>query len=570
MNFSVRQFSEKFKVIFLAITLAAITLLVFSKVCRFPFVNYDDNQFIFQNPYLAQGITPQSITWAVTAGLTRQSIHCDYWQPITILSRLMDVHFFGMNPGAHHAANLCLHILNALILFFAFGKASRAWAHCFIVSCVFAIHPIQIESVAWITARKELLSGFFALLSISIYLNSGKSTRFLALFFYLLAMLSKPIPMFPFLLIILDIWPLQHIGNGNLRSDLSKSILEKIPFFVVSMFGFLIFNSDLFIWDFSTPKFLNQILVGYPHYLKTFFYPFYVGIYGPSPHSDPSLFQEGMGAALILGISYWVLCQAKTNRFLVAGWFWFLLGLIPAVGFEWVADRFAYLPMIGLAIISVWGFELWLKSSIPKAGSIPSLIVCISIFLILSFASFRQLEYWRNTKVLFQRALELNPSNFVAHNNLGNIFVQEQRLTAAMEHFTKSQSLNPRYALAYNGMGLVSERFGKINEAIFYYQEALRYDPALPLAYSNLGNLYLLMGKKGQAIQSYQKALLYDPFYISPYIGLGQVFLRQQDWKKAADSFSQALQINPHAEWVRKSLLYAQSQLKQNSEKLNP
>lgn len=543
------------KMVWAAAVLAAITAAVYWQVRHFTFLHYDDNQYVFENPYIRGGLNLQSLRWAFSAGLLFQNIHCDYWQPLTFISRALDIQLFGLNPAAHHLMNLFFHVCNTLLLFLLLARMTRAPWKSFFAALIFAVHPVQIEAVAWVTARKDMLSGFFALLCLTFYTSSreknSKALYGFSLFFYLCATLSKPLFMLPFFLLLLDFWPLEK----------KPFTAGKIPFFLVGAVGLILFKSPIMSLPVSVARFTERTLAAYPDYLRTFFWPVKVGIYGPVAGFSLPPAQGTLAAFLLAVVCYFVLRFAKKLPFLFTGWFWFLVGLGPVVWGEWTADRFLYLPMIGLIIAVIWGAEKLLEK-IPHGHKAGFFLACVAVILLI-FSNSRQIGYWRNNEELFMRALEINPRNFVAHNNLGVVLMREGDIQDARGHFEQAHELNPDY-LAQIGLGLIAEREGNIGGAIAYYKEGIRLHPENPIVYFNLAGIYYKMGNLKESERLYREALKRDPLFYGPYTGLGNIAATKGHWKEAEEYFLQSLQIKPDSPEAQFSLMEMRKKLNED------
>lgn len=505
------------KNVLLCIALILITIGAFYKVHSFSFLSYDDEQYISQNPYLEEGLTLESLSWAFTSGLSQNNPHTDYWQPLTFVSRLIDIELFGLNPAGHHLMNLWFHIVNTLLVFGLFLTATKSPIKSFFIACLFAIHPTQAEAVAWATARKDLLSGLLTLLSLAAYTQftiKQKNSRpffITAIFLYFCAMLSKPVAMFPVYLLIWDFWPLQRYAFPASFKDLFKLFIEKIPFFVLSLLGFIAMFAPAMAPSEAAKPYLPTALLSYIHYLQSYIYPINMGLHGPELPSLPALWKLLSCFALLLGIFHFCARHFKSFPFLTAGWLWFFCGLIPLAGGEWVCDRFLYLPMLGLSVITVFGTSNFLESHPNWKKEIYGLIAIV-FFLLISL-TFYQLDFWKDNRSFFKRASELNPKNYIALNNYGVLLGLEGKSIESRDYFHKSFTLNPKYQEASINMGVASIQLGRIKDAFYYYQHALKINPKVPMVHCNLGSLYLTMGRFEEAAREFQAALKLDPHF---------------------------------------------------------
>lgn len=509
------SFREEFKIPLLTAALCILTLATFSRVLSFQFLSYDDEQYVTQNPYIKEGLNFDTLRWAFTCGLSHFNRHCDYWQPLTFLSRIIDIELFGFNSAGHHLMNLIFHLMNVLILFWILLATIKSPLKSFFIACIFAIHPTQAEPVAWVTARKDLLSGFFTLLALASYTcyvqikTSSRSFFLLSIFSYFCAMLSKPIPMFPLYLLIWDFWPLKRYSTSSSLKELLKIFVEKIPFFLLGASGFIAILSPAMAPSEASKPYLPTTLLSYAHYLQSYFYPVQMGLHGPELSPPPPLWKLLSCLALLLSLFYFCIRNIKNYPFLIAGWLWFFFGLLPLTGGEWVCDRFLYLPMIGLSIMSVFSFTELIKNfSSWKKELFALIFVAFGLLIMLSI---HQLDYWKDSRSFFFRAVEINPNNYVALNNAGVFLGMERRDVEARNYFQKSFSLNPNYQEAAINLGVTATQQGRFEEAFRYYQEVLRINPKLTMVHCNLGSLFVRIGRFEEAARSYKTALELDP-----------------------------------------------------------
>lgn len=414
--------------------LSILVCLIYRQVIHFDFISLDDNIFIFQNPHLRQGLTRAALGWAWTADLLQASPHVEYWQPMTAVSRILDAHFFGMNPAGHHLVNFLLHWANTLLVFALFAGLTGMRLPSLITAAFFAVHPLNVEAVAWVTARKDLLGFFFALLALHAYSAYARrrGMRFYAyaLLFFIFSLLSKPVMIcVPVLLLALDFWPLERMAVRGLP----KLILEKIPFFAGSLAMMLItvfFPLESGIsstWRYGSTHTLWSYPLRFGEQLYRFFFPLELNLYQSHDRAPEMTFAAvAVSLAVLAAITIAVFMLRRSRPYLAAGWVWFLAGIAPTMNSVWSANRFMYLPLIGLALMTAWGLQN------------RSRLIGWSVALwigVLACASFAQTRFWRNDFSLFEYTLSIQPDNTKAHYVLGTRYYAAQEWEKARHHF---------------------------------------------------------------------------------------------------------------------------------------
>jgi hypothetical protein len=523
---SENQASLKRNAIICGLLMVAI-LVLYWRVINYEFVNYDDDLYITENLYVQKGVTWEGTKWAFSFN------NVVYFHPLSWLSHMLDVQLFGMAPGLHHLTSVLFHIANTILLYLFFNRMTGAAWRSALVAMLFAVHPINVESVAWVAERKSVLSAFFWMLTMYSYIRYVEQPGVLRylwiLIFFSLGLMGKPMLVtLPFVLLLLDFWPLDRINLQTHRNtDQGKAnagilaifqtnirnrfILEKIPLFAVSLVA--IFISSIAVERLgitlsyeSKPISLrlSNAVVSYFKYLAKIFWPSDLTFLYPYPRTLPTL--QIIGSALILiCITTGVLMKLRKAPFLGVGWFWYLGTLIPVTGLIqagfWpaMADRFAYLPTIGIFIIVVWGISGLVKNWRFEKKLLSAAAVVTTIMLMT--ATWVQLGFWRNSNVLFKHALEVTENNYLVHNNLGNIYFRQGELDKAIHHYSESLRINPSFALAHNNLGAAMLRSGKIEEAIFHFRQAIILEPGNIDAQRNLKKLLKFKDLKLKAQQ---------------------------------------------------------------------
>jgi tetratricopeptide (TPR) repeat protein len=530
--------------------LVIITLAVYWQVGNHEFVNYDDNDYITENQHVQAGLTLKSIAWAFT------STHASNWHPLTWLSHMLDCQIYGLNPSGHHFTSVLFHILNSILLFLIFKRMTRAFWKSAFVAALFAIHPLHVESVAWVAERKDVLSTFFWMLTMGAYIlyvqNPGIKKYLLTVLLFALGLMAKPMLItLPFVLLLLDYWPL---GRFNKRSLALKLIQEKIPFFVLAAASSI---ATLFAQQSggavesldAIPLFvrISNAIVSYLSYIGKMILPHNLAVLYPHPGMPP-VWQIAGGCLLLVFISFIAVKTLKWHPYFAVGWLWYLGTLVPViglvqVGLQSMADRYTYIPLTGIFIIIAWGVSdlaagwRYKKEGLAAASAI--------LLLILIVATWFQVGHWTNSITLFKHAINVTENNSVANNNLGTAFSGQGKVFEAIKHYTEALRIDPMYADAHYNLGNAFVRQGRISEAISHYTEALRIKPNDAEVRSNLGSVLFKQGRVDEAIGHYTEALRINPVCAEAHNNLGNVLADQGRISEAISHYTEALRINP-------------------------
>jgi len=505
--------------IFICILVSLAVLVAYWPVRHYDLISLDDIDYITGNPYVKAGLTWNSFSWAV------KDVHTGYWHPLTWVSHMLDYQLFGAKVGGHHWTNVIFHIANSILLYLFLKHVSgRVWESA-LVAALFAVHPLNVESVAWVSERKNVLCTFFwftGMWSYAYYVEHPTPYRYcLILMTFSLGLMSKPmIVTFPFTLLLLDYWPMGRLASWKMFPRL---VFEKLPLFILAVIvGVVTFLSSLHgdvtisIDKLPMGDRLANAAVSYARYLEKMFWPKNLAVFYPYSR-EFSLFQMSSALLLLSVISGLAIFLAHRYRYLLAGWLWYLGTLVPVIGLiqvgkQAMADRYAYIPMIGLFIIIAWGVPDLLRAwpqrkiilVISSAAVVSSLMVCTIL----------QVRYWQNGVTLFKHALQVTDMNSRAHYNLGISLTDIGRFEEAVYHFTNAMKLEPEYAGAYGYMGIALARQGKTDEAMVYYLEALRIKQDDEMTHNNLGVALAGKGKFEEAIAHFQQALKIRPDYV--------------------------------------------------------
>ncbi len=526
--------------------LVIATLAVYQQVRHYDFVGYDDDDYVFENPHIRAGLTLNSIKWAFTA------VHADNWHPVTWLSHILDIELYGLNPGQHHLTNLIFHIVNSLLLFLIFRRMTGDLWQSGFVAALFALHPLHVESVAWISERKDVLSTFFLLLTIQSYVRYVEKPTprryLLSLFFFIPGLMSKAMLVtLPLVLLLLDYWPLKRLKP---EKKIYSILLEKIPFFIFSAGSAIVTifaqNSGGAIKTLKAYPFdvrIANAFVSYIAYIGKMICPFDLAFFYPHP-GTVMLWQTAGSCAALIVISLLIVRKAKSSPYLIVGWLWYLITLIPVIGLvqiglQSMADRYSYIPLIGLFIMSAWGI-----ADIPLHRKTGFAVTAAAFFSIYMTASWMQTGYWSSSTALFEHALDVTSKNHVAHFGLGNVLLAKGEIDKAVGHYSEALKLFPASDI-HNNMGVALARKGMTDEAVAHYREALRMDPYHRTTYNNLGVLLLSRGDNDKAVECYRIALKLFPDYAQAHNNLGLALARKGKNDEAIAHFRTALQIKP-------------------------
>jgi len=550
--------------------LMVMTAAVFSPVLFHEFINYDDTDYITENPKVLSGWTKEGLAWAFK---TRLHAH---WHPLTWLSHMTDYALFGSNPMGHHLTSLLLHLANTVILFWVFYRMTGAVYQSAFMAALFAIHPLHVETVAWTADRKDVLCAFFWLTGLWLYVRyTEKPTvpRYLLIIMvFVLSLMAKSMAVtLPLVLLILDFWPLNRFEpnrNNTLKtiknarisrlthSPLFARIAEKAILFILLIAGagaaIGVMRHELpslktFIKIMPSQVHISNALISYVSYMGKMLRPVDLSIVYPYFTNIPLLYAAGAGM-LLAALTVLFFRKRITYPYLWAGWLWYLVTLLPAVGIiksgpHSPADRYTYLPIIGLFIIIAWGipdmFSKWKKKNVILA------IMATATLIVLAVLSWIQVGHWKNSETVFKHAIRTNPYNWIAHNNLGNTLARRGKIDEAIFYYNASLSIKPNNAKAQNNMGAVLIRKGKIDEAVDHLGKAITLKPRFPEARYNMGDALARKGKYEEAARHFKKALKYKPEDAAIWLNLGVVYDRTGETEKALKFFSLVLQQHP-------------------------
>lgn len=537
-----------------SLSLLILTLVVYFQVHTFEFVNYDDRETIVGNTHIQNGFTLAGLRWAFT------SAYAANWFPVTWMSHMADFQMWGPDSGLHHLTNLLFHLADTFLLFALMKRmTSRLWESAF-VAFVFALHPQHVESVAWVTERKDVLSAFFWFLTTWLYLDyvdrPGWRRYSFSLAAFALGLMSKQMLVtLPFTLLLLDYWPLK-------RAKSTKLLLEKVPYFVLSLAASVIayivqHQSGAVTSTIPLGTRLANGILSYVSYLVQFVWPSGLAVFYPYPANFPA-WKIAACSALLIAISVAVIKRA----YLAVGWFWYLGTLVPVIGIVQVglqakADRYTYIPMIGISIMLAWGvaelMERWPGSQF--ALKTVSGVVCLAWVAI----TWTQIQYWQNSVTLFEHAIAATENNFIAHLFLGAVMTEKGRPQDALRHLYASVEEKPDYADAHDTLGALLAQMKESDAAAEQFNIALRIQPNDSEAHYNLGNVRLDQGRLQDAANEFTAALRIMPEFPLAHFGLGAALINLGRIDESIVQFEEALREDSHLEAAREGLRKALS-----------
>jgi protein O-mannosyl-transferase len=624
-----------------AVLLALVTVALYWPAASHDFVNYDDDLYVTDNPQVMCGLTWESLKWAWLNPVAAN------WHPVTVLSHMTDCQVFGLKPWGHHLTNVLLHAFTAALVFALLQQATGARWRSLFVAALFAVHPLRVESVAWVAERKDVLSGCFGLLALIFYTryaqrsvisnqrpatgsqspkvagpNSGPRTRdhrllindhrllfyLLSLFCFALGLMSKPMLVtWPFVMLLLDYWPLgrmqdvapadtqhpssvavlrsvdtttstDHVSRFTFRAPpgtLMRLVTEKIPFFVLaalaSVMTFVVQQHGgamKGVENLPLSIRCGNALISYGRYLGKLFWPADLAVFYWHPgHWPPG--KVLLTGGMILGLSVLLWLQRRRFPALLVGWLWFLGTLVPVIGLVQVgkqamADRYTYLPSLGVLILAIWGaHELtrrWRHSAMALSAA-----GCAAFFLCFALTR-QQIGYWTDSETLFRHALAVTGSNYVVQKFLGDALDKKGQLDEAISHYQEALRLKPDDALVYNNLGVAFDKKGLGEDAIRQYREIIRLEPDRPFPHYNLGNALLRKGLIDEAIEQYQEALRLKPDYADAHNNLGNALGSKGQTEAAIEHYRQAIRLKPEDGITHNNLAAALDKLGQTKE----
>jgi len=583
-------------VIGIAAVLAAVVLFIYAPAGHYGFLSFDDPVYVTENPKVISGLTGQSVWWAFTSG------HASNWHPMTWLSHMLDVEIHGMNAGGHHLTSILLHLANAVLLFWMLYRATGAWRRSAVVSILFAVHPLHVESVAWIAERKDVLSTLFWLLTMHAYVSYVRRpclNRYLAVVvLFALGLMSKPMLVtLPLVLLLFDIWPLDRVRFGtDQRGIWLRLFYEKIPLFLLTAASSIV--TVIVQWRGGAVQNFEVVplsqraanaLVSYIAYLGRMLWPGNLAAY--YPYGSLSVWLVGASALVIGAVTVILIRLSRGRSFLFVGWLWYVFTLVPVIGLIQVggqarADRYTYIPLVGVFIIAVWGATAILERR--RFGSLAlKIAACILVFALAARAR-NQVRYWESDLVLWKHAVQATGANPFARTNLGLAFIdagdyasgieqytealkikpdavetrnalgvaffKQGNLDAAMKQFDMVLRINPGFAETHSNRGMVLAQRGNIEDAFAEFRKALESIPDNPKVLYNFGFALAGQGRMDEAMSYYRNALAVKPNYADALFQMGNILVGKGMLSEAAVEYAKALEIRPEYEDAHNNL----------------
>jgi protein O-mannosyl-transferase len=609
-------------VVTICAALVGITWLVFAQTVRHQFVTYDDPQYVYANPDISRGLSPGRIPWAFTHTIAGN------WHPLTTISHMLDCQLYGLDPAGHHFTNVLFHTIAIVLLLLVMQQMTGSFWRSAFVAALFAIHPLHAESVAWVSERKDVLSAVFFMLTLGAYVRYVRArsitSYLLLLTLFTLGLMSKPMLVsVPFVLLLLDYWPLGRITHAGFSKTLKwqppssvqwpvmrRLVVEKVPLFVLSVLSSVVtlftqFRSPDTMSALPLQWRLSNAAVSYVAYIWQMFWPVRLAAFYPHPNDQLPLWQVLLAIAFLIAVSLLAILWRKEQPYIFTGWFWYVGMLVPVIGLveagdQGRADRYTYLPQIGLHLLIAWGIADVMTSimtrrarpqpfttgrqppargarkspahSPPARGSKPAIryqalcaVTAVAIIMLLSWRAFVQTSYWKNSEVLWEHTLAVTKDNDTAEYNLGHFFLERGDIDSAIFRFEKALQIRSRISAAHynsgsalieNNLAALLARKGRLDEAVDHYHNAMRLRPGYGDPYLNLGNALFQQGRLGDAIAQWQQAHSTESKDARFHIALANAFLRARLQKDAIAEYEYATRISAQDALPRNNLAW--------------
>lgn len=553
------------RALIVSLLLVAAVLLLYNQATHFSFLNFDDDTYVTANAHVRAGLTARTLAWAMTSNYGN-------WHPLTWVSHALDCQLFRLNPTGHHFTSIVLHAVNVVLLFLLLLRGTRRIGVSLIVAALFAVHPLNVESVAWISERKNVLSTMFFFLTIGAYgwysLKPNWRRYFLVAMLFACGLASKSMLVtLPFVLLVLDYWPLGRIRGLNVpsvlnpvRASFGKLFLEKLPLLALSIAASVVAvvsqrhgGAVATVERFPLPARLENAIYSYAAYVWKAFWPARLAPLYPHPGNSLAGWKVALAGLFLLAVSALVF-KLRARSYLVAGWLFFLGTLVPVIGLVQVgsqamADRYAYIPCLGIFVMVVMGasdIADWKKLSMPPRAAIAGCVL-----LALSAVTYRQIGYWKDSLTLWSHALAVTENNFLAEDGLGGALIEQGRAEEAYPHFQHAAMIVPDDPISHAAIGTYLHQHGRLAEAIQQYQIVVQLacTPGLcALEYANMGSAYRQLGNYAQAKASFDQALQWDSSLPNTWMGMGDLALDEGKPDVATQDFSHAIELQPSAE----------------------
>ena len=553
--------------------LALVTSGIYWPATQCEFIGFDDPEYVTANSHVQGGLSWEGLAWVLRTPIAAN------WHPLTVLSHMVDCQLFGLNAWGHHMSGVLLHAVNSALAFLLLRRLTGALWRSLLVAALFALHPLRVESVAWVTERKDVLSTCFGLLCLMAYARYAEDATTstpvprhrsgyyaLALLLLILGLMSKAMLVtWPLVMLLLDFWPLGRMAGGIRR--LGRLMLEKVPFFALAAAASVVTlmvqqreGAVKTVANLSLAARSENAVIAYCRYLGKLFWPRNLAFFYPHPGYWP-LWQVLLAGGVLLSITLVLAVNRKRYPFLLMGWLWYCGTLVPVLGWVQVgeqamADRYTYVPSIGMLIFTIWGvheltrsWRLWVVGSSVAAGA------AIVVGMLLTR---QQLGYWRNSEALYRHAMEATENNYLAHHLLGVALGRQGRVDEAITEMQEAIRLRPAYAEAHGNLGAALGAKGQLDQAIGQFQETIRLKPDYAEAHNNLGVAFDRQGRVDEAVSHLQEAIRLKPASAATHFNLGNALLNKGQVDDAILQFQQAIRLNPEDANARNNLARAQ------------
>jgi tetratricopeptide (TPR) repeat protein len=562
---------RRLPILLICLLLVAAILVVYWHVRNYDFINLDDPAYVTENRHVQAGLSRDSVVWAFT------TTHAGFRIPLTWLSLMLDFELYGLNAGGYHVTNVLLHIANALLLFLILKRMTGALWRSGFVAALFALHPLHVESVAWVTERKDVLSTLFWMLTMWGYLRyveRPEVKRYLLMILtFTLGLMAKPMLVtLPFVLLLLDYWPLRRYAAGQsvdapepliqspIKSRKAGPTALRLVWEKTALFALAAASSVVVLLAHESVGAIERLeilpikmrianaLVSYVKYMGKMLWPHPLAVFYPHPGNSLPMWKAAGAGVFLLCISILVLRGARRYPYLVLGWLWYLGTLVPVIGLaqagsQAMADRFTYVPLIGLYIIFAWGVPEFTRKWHHRRVAL-SISAAVVLFSLMTCARL-QLRHWKNSVSLLSYTHAVTANSYLVHNNLGSALYELEKYDEAIVHYTEALRIKANFAEPHYNLGIAFARQGKFNEAIAHYTEALRIEPGHAKAHNNLGDVLYQQERYDEAISHFSRAVQLKPDYPKAHSNLGNALLQQGKFDEAIAHFSEALRIQP-------------------------
>ena len=561
--------SRNLSILVICVLLVLSTVGVYWPIHNHDFINYDDPDYVTENSHIKAGFTGETLIWAFS------TFHASNWHPVTWLSHMLDYQLYGDDPAGHHLTNLFFHLCNTLLLFMVLQRMTSALWQSGLVAVLFALHPLHVQSVAWVAERKDVLSTLFWMLTMWTYIRYTEKSctlRYLLVFLcFALGLMSKPMLVtLPIVLLLLDFWPLgrfqlKELGylkqkkkgadkNRNIEISIRRLFFEKAPFFglavgscILTYFAQKSGGAIDSLESLSLDTRLINALVSYYGYIEKMLWPENLAFFYPHPGNSLAMVGGVLGGLFLLGMCFFTIRIAGSFPYVTVGWFWYVITLLPVIGLiqvggQAMADRYTYVPIIGIFILLAWGIPDVMPNWRYKKEGLWILSCIVLIMCIIKTSG--ELDYWKNSKTLFERAIKVTEGNYIAHNNLGYTMETERPSKEAIDHYREAIRINPNFAKAHGNLGVALLKQEKHDEAMLHFLETLRIDPENALAHAHLGNVFVQGGEIGKGIEHLVKAIRIDPTQEEAHFNLGVALFTQGKYQEAIPHFEKAIRMS--------------------------